>query len=669
MKPYDPYRLDRRLMRAAAREARALRAAGFGPYRAALEKEFASFLGRRYCVLTDGGRTALRIAARALRPGGGTAAFPDITHPSLAEAAEGFGLLPLDIDLRTMNLAPAALAAAAPRLDLLLLPHMFAVPAPIEEAMRLSRRHGFAVIEDASQALGGSLRGRPLGSFGHISVLSLSPYKPVSSPFARAGALLCDSPELLKKVLALNPPDPKPQALPFLKLKLSRLPATLRSSRAANALYRRELKKFPSVLPPAASPDAQELPLLLPDREGAEKLFKKAGVPLERPYRPLRLEKGLPGSLSAADAYWRGAVHLPAWPLMTAAEVKRAAALVKEHLGRAAKPPPPAACPPPSYIALDLTYRCGLDCGFCFVKRHGLGGGKELGLAGWLRAIKKFGPGPKKFYLTGGEPLLVPFLPALIKELKALGHSTLVTTALFAPAERAAALAAAGPGEIVVSVHGWPALHEKATGGKGAWRTALKNFGILKKKRPAGTRLTLWCTINRANHARLHRVWKSLRALGADAVAFNHLEFTTEKDLAATQELLGAAGLSTPLKGSEELAAGINAARLGREIEKIRAGGGAVSFYPDLSGGDLEKWYSPRASFRKPGLCRGQFTAAWLSPSGEQLSCQPLAARLGAPAVNGPRRAAFRRLLLKNGGFLPACRRCGREPFSPAVPR
>jgi len=671
VKPFDPYRLDRRLMRAAARETRALQAAGFAPYRAALESDLAAFVGRRFCLLTDSGRTALRLAARALRPGGGTAAFPDITHPSLAEAAGGFRLRPLDIDLRTLNLSEDALEAAAPGLDLLLLPHMFATPAPVEAALRLARRHGFAVIEDASQILGGALRGKKFGSFGDIGVLSLSPYKPVSSPFARAGALLCDSPELFKKVLALNPPPPKPQALPFLKLKLARLPATLKSSRAANAVYRAALAKT-GAAPAGISPDAQEFPLLLPDRAGAEKLFKAAGVPLERPYRPLRLEKKLPGSLPGADEYWRGAVHLPAWPLMTAAECRSAAALVKKHLAAARRLPAPAkTLPPPSYIALDLTYRCGLDCSFCFVKRHGLGGGRELDLAGWLRAIKKLGPGAKKFYLTGGEPLLVPYLPELIKKLKAQGHASLVTTGLFVPAARAAALAAAGPSEIVVSVHGAPALHESSAGARGAWRTALRNLEIIKARRKPGTRLTLWCTINRANHAGLYRAYQALKALGADGIAFNHLEFITERDLADTRDLLAGNGFSTPMKTSGAPAAGIDARKLAAQISRIRAAAGpAVSFYPDLSGPALRAWYSPRSAFKKPGFCRGQFSAAWLSPSGELLSCQPLAVALGAPgAYNGPAYAAFRKLLLKSGGFLPACRRCGREPYSSAGAR
>lgn len=331
-RPFDPYRLDRRLMKAAAREAGKLAASGFPRYREKLEGLFASFIGRRFCLLTGSGREALRLAAQALRPGGGTAAFPDITHPSLAEAAEPprWRRLPLDIDLRTLNLSEAALRDAAPRLDLLILPHMFATPAPIEAAMKLARRHGFAVIEDLSQMLGAGKK--CYGSFGDICVLSLSPYKPVSSPLSRAGALLCDSPEIYERLLALKHTPPAPHSLPFLRLKLARLGSTLRTSREANSVYRRALGKYRGIMPGAIGPAAQEFPLLLPRKAEAEELFRKAGVPLERVYRPLRLEKGLRGRLPGADAYWRSAIHLPSWPLMTRKECLKAAALVKEHL-------------------------------------------------------------------------------------------------------------------------------------------------------------------------------------------------------------------------------------------------------------------------------------------------------------------------------------------------
>lgn len=327
-KPFDPYRLDRRLMKAAAAETARMRRAPEA-YADTLAGELAAFAGRRHCVLVSSGREALRLAARALKPRGGTAAFPDITHPSLAEAVSGRGFRPLalDIDPRTLNLSENALKAAAPRLDLLLLPHMFATPAPVRLAERLAARHGFALVEDASQIIGLGLGRRRFGSFGDISVASLSPYKPVSSPFCRAGALLCDSDELLRRALALKPQGPRPEAFPFIRLKLARLESTLASMRKANAVYRETLGAALAFVPKGVSDLSQDLPLVVPDKTAFERAFRKAGLPLERTYRPLHLEKDLPGSFPAADAYWAGAVHLPAWPLMTAAECRRAARL------------------------------------------------------------------------------------------------------------------------------------------------------------------------------------------------------------------------------------------------------------------------------------------------------------------------------------------------------
>jgi len=147
----------------------------------------------------------------------------------------------------------------------------------------------------------------------------------------------------------------------------------------------------------------------------------------------------------------------------------------------------------------------------------------------------------------------------------------------------------------------------------------------------------------------------------------------TAEDLAATRRLLKACpGASTPLRASAALARGIDAGKLEAEISKIKAEAGTgVNFYPALGGAALRAWYSPRGDFKKSGFCRGQFSAAWFSPAGEMLTCQPLAVKIGAPprsgklkAYNGPAYSAFRRLLLKNGGFLPACRRCGREPYA-----
>lgn len=669
MKEFDPYRLDRKLMKPAAKETALLRRDGYAAYKFSLEKELAAYCGRKYCVLTGSGREALRLAALALRPRGGVAAFPDITHPSLAEAVSGPGFKPrpLDIDPNTLNLSLAALEKTAPRLDLLLLPHMFSTPAPVAAALRLARRHGFALIEDASQIIGGSLGGKKFGSFGDASVFSLSPYKPVSSPFCRAGAVLCDSPALLKKILAQKPSLPKPEALPFLRVKLRRLDETLAGLRRVNALYRKELAGLEAFFPPGISDMAQEFPLRAANRAAAEAFFKKAALPLERPYMPLHLEKDLPGNFPEADRYWAGAAHLPAWPLLSPTECRRAAAAARKVLE--------ASRPEPSYVALDLTYRCGFRCPFCFVENNSLlkPGRRELDTAAFKRVIASFSGKPKRFYVTGGEPALRKDLPELVKAIKAGGHRCLITTNAYALSPAAVRrLAAAGADEIVISLHGGPEMHDQAAGTPGAFRrvaAAVKLITALPAPRPE---VTLWCTINRANHASLPAVHKAMAALGADHLAFNHLEYVSKKDFKATETIFKKElGAGPSFKPSEHLVRGIAAAALAAGAAAVKRSDPAVKFYPDLDQAGIKAWYDPSRSFRKSGRCAGQWNAAWVSPYGELLSCQPLAHKLSgqdekpAKAYSGRAYSDFRAALLKAGGFFPSCGRCGREPYQP----
>ena len=118
---------------------------------------------------------------------------------------------------------------------------------------------------------------------------------------------------------------------------------------------------------------------------------------------------------------------------------------------------------------------------------------------------------------------------------------------------------------------------------------------------------------------------------------------------------------------------GMNAAALAKGAAEVRRlAGKDAKFYPPLTGREIKKWYSPAAKMERPGFCLGQFNAAWFAPDGSLLTCQPLAARISrrtaAPlaAYNGQAYKAFRRLLIKNGGFFPSCRRCGRAPYSSA---
>jgi len=71
------------------------------------------------------------------------------------------------------------------------------MPASMNEIMSIANRYEIPVIEDAAEALGSKLDGRPLGSFGKLGVLSFNGNKILST--SGGGALVSDDKALIDK--------------------------------------------------------------------------------------------------------------------------------------------------------------------------------------------------------------------------------------------------------------------------------------------------------------------------------------------------------------------------------------------------------------------------------------------------------------------------------------
>ena len=329
----------------------------------------------------------------------------------------------------------------------------------------------------------------------------------------------------------------------------------------------------------------------------------------------------------------------------------------------------------PQYITLDITYRCPRSCAFCFMARSSAAArpAKEMTRAELGRLVNSLAGKPRKFYISGGEPLLRPDLPWLVKRIKAAGHYCRVITSLSCAPETALKLIDAGLDELTVSVHGTPELHDASVGAPGAFAGIAKTVAAINARRAGrSTKLVFWCTVNKANHAVLHSVYKALSALGPDAIAFHHLDFITEENLAATAEIFrGELGCEAGLKVSQEMARAISASRLHAQIMKIKAEKDpGVRFDLELSPGEMKRWYDPSAVLKKKGFCMSPWNGIWVDPAGEIISCQPLGHKLGSAlkenclkTFNGPAYARFRKTLARHGGFLPTCSRCGRTAY------
>jgi UDP-4-amino-4,6-dideoxy-N-acetyl-beta-L-altrosamine transaminase len=164
-----------------------------GPAVPAFEQALATYCEAAHGVAVNSATSALHIACMALGLGPGDLLWTSPnTFLASANCARycGADVDFVDTDPLTYNLSPAALAAKlehaerAGRLPkVVVCVHFAGASCDMQAIGALARRYGFRVIEDASHAVGGKYRGRPVGccEFSDITVLSFHPVKIVTT--------------------------------------------------------------------------------------------------------------------------------------------------------------------------------------------------------------------------------------------------------------------------------------------------------------------------------------------------------------------------------------------------------------------------------------------------------------------------------------------------------
>jgi perosamine synthetase len=139
-----------------------------GPRVPAFEREFAAWLGAAHGCAVSSGTTGLHLALRAVGVGEGgevvTSPFSFVASANVV-AYEGARPVFADIDPRTLNLDPAAAAAAVTDRTAAIMPvHIFGYPADLPAFERM----GLPIVEDACEALGAvHADGVRVGARGH----------------------------------------------------------------------------------------------------------------------------------------------------------------------------------------------------------------------------------------------------------------------------------------------------------------------------------------------------------------------------------------------------------------------------------------------------------------------------------------------------------------------
>jgi UDP-4-amino-4,6-dideoxy-N-acetyl-beta-L-altrosamine transaminase len=177
-----------------------------GPVVPAFEDAVASLCGARFGIAANSATSALHLACLALGVGPGDRVWTSpITFVASANSALYCGAQVdfVDIDERSYNMSSALLeeklkqAADAGALPKAIVPvHLAGQSCDMAAIHAAANRYGVRIIEDASHAVGGTYRGRPVGSceFSDIAVFSFHPVKIVTT--GEGGMAMTNDPAL-----------------------------------------------------------------------------------------------------------------------------------------------------------------------------------------------------------------------------------------------------------------------------------------------------------------------------------------------------------------------------------------------------------------------------------------------------------------------------------------
>jgi dTDP-4-amino-4,6-dideoxygalactose transaminase len=146
-----------------------------GPMAKRLEKELARYLGVPRLSLFSNGTVALQLACRVLRLKGEVITTP-FTFAATSHALYWNDLKPVfcDVEDESLTMDPDKVEELiTPDTSALLPVHVYGNPCNVERLQKIADKHGLKIIYDAAHAFGVEIDGKPVGSFGDISMFSL----------------------------------------------------------------------------------------------------------------------------------------------------------------------------------------------------------------------------------------------------------------------------------------------------------------------------------------------------------------------------------------------------------------------------------------------------------------------------------------------------------------
>jgi len=188
---------------------RVLGASGFilGGEVEAFEAELAAYSDAAECVGVASGTAAITLALLAAGVGPGD----EVVVPAHTYIASALGILhagatPVfcDVEAATGLIDPSSAAAAvSERTAAVLCVHLYGQPCDMDALAGLAGRRGLLVLEDAAQAHGARIDGRPVGAIGAAGAFSFYPSKNLGA-LGDGGAICTDDPGIAERARRLR---------------------------------------------------------------------------------------------------------------------------------------------------------------------------------------------------------------------------------------------------------------------------------------------------------------------------------------------------------------------------------------------------------------------------------------------------------------------------------
>lgn len=167
---------------------------------ATFEKEFAARMQTKHALAVTSGTAALEATMAALQIGpGDEVIIPAWTWHSSASCVIRAGALPVFAEIdESFNLDPADMERKiTPQTKVIMAVHLQGCPADMDRILPVARKRGIKVVEDCAQSVGGSYKGKPLGSMGDISIYSHQLNKTITS--GEGGSVVTNDPVLFER--------------------------------------------------------------------------------------------------------------------------------------------------------------------------------------------------------------------------------------------------------------------------------------------------------------------------------------------------------------------------------------------------------------------------------------------------------------------------------------